>query len=341
MKYIALILLFIPILLFGQTGYSGFNKYNNYVQEEIATDTTLIFETDQSTPGAESIIVNAAAGNVIRLEWGDGADTTITTIGSNQTLSHTYSTSGTYKLKFTKDYKKLSCLNISNCNLTGSIPSEIGNLINLTCLYLSNNQLSGSIPSEIGNLINLTYLCLRYNQLSGSIPSEIGNLINLTYLYLYDNSLSGSILSEIGNLTNLTRLYLHDNLLSGSIPSELGNLTSLAYLYLHNNSLSGSIPSEIGNLTNLTRLYLHNNSLTDYEPVNQSVSIVHYYINDNAITTQADIDSLINNFYVIRHDPSFSLTQLYMDGGTNSTPSAQGISECDSLAAVGVTVTRN
>ena len=47
-------------------------------------------------------------------------------------------------------------LDLSNSGLTGEIPSEIGNLINLISLKLYNNQLTGEIPSEIENLINLT-----------------------------------------------------------------------------------------------------------------------------------------------------------------------------------------
>ena len=44
--------------------------------------------------------------------------------------------------------------------LLGSIPPEIGQLVNLTSLGLINNQLTGEIPSEIGNLTNLYYLDL-------------------------------------------------------------------------------------------------------------------------------------------------------------------------------------
>ena len=107
--------------------------------------------------------------------------------------------------------------------LTGSIPSEIGNLTNLTELYLFNNQLTGSIPPEIGNLTNLTSLWSESNQLTGSIPPEIGNVTNLEVLYLHQNQLTGFIPQEIGDLTNLTELDLSNNQLTGPIPDEICN----------------------------------------------------------------------------------------------------------------------
>jgi Leucine-rich repeat (LRR) protein len=60
--------------------------------------------------------------------------------------------------------------------LSGSIPSELGNLADLQSLSFQSNQLSGGIPSQLGNLANLQYLHLGGNQLSGSIPSQLGNL---------------------------------------------------------------------------------------------------------------------------------------------------------------------
>ena len=115
-------------------------------------------------------------------------------------------------------------LDLSNSGLTGSIPMEIGDLINLEILYLDENQLTGEIPSEIGNLINLSKLNLSYNSLTGSIPTEIGNLINLERLHLHENQLTGEIPSEIGNLINLRQLNLSDNQLSGLIPNEICSL---------------------------------------------------------------------------------------------------------------------
>ena len=147
-------------------------------------------------------------------------------------------------------------INLSNRGLSGSIPSEIGNLINLTSLDLSENQLTGSIPPEIGNLINLTKLDLAMNQLIGSIPSEIGNLINLggsTYMF--------------GGVTGfIPGLDLSHNQLTGSIPPEIGNLIGLKFLYLQNNQLTGSIPPEIGDLTNLLGLRLNHNQLSGLIP---------------------------------------------------------------------------
>ncbi|HNR14620.1 MAG TPA: hypothetical protein PKM59_15035 [Thermodesulfobacteriota bacterium] len=70
-------------------------------------------------------------------------------------------------------------------------------------LYLSDNQLNGSIPPQLGNLGNLADLALHYNQLSGSIPPELGDLDSVEYLYLNDNQLTGPIPVELMGLASL------------------------------------------------------------------------------------------------------------------------------------------
>lgn len=155
---------------------------------------------------------------------------------------------------------ELKWLYFQENQLSGTIPSTLGNL-DLRSLYLYDNQLSGTIPSSLGNLSNLYFLDLGTNQLEGNIPPRLGDLANLEWLSLRVNQLDGPIPSQLGNLSNLTYLNLRSNQLDGSIPPQLGNLANLEYLYLYENELSGNIPAELGNLVNLQRLSLRSNQL--------------------------------------------------------------------------------
>ena len=182
--------------------------------------------------------------------------------------------------------------------LSGTIPSELGNLLNLTELTLYRNRLSGTIPPELGKLVNLTKLALYRNILSGTIPSELGNLVNLTELTLYKNQLSGTIPSTLGNLTNLTEITLYQNKLSGTIPSTLGNLTNLTEITLHQNKLSGTIPSDLGNLITLQRLSLSENQLSGTIPTElgnlTNLQELHLYVNQLTGTIPPELGNLIN-----------------------------------------------
>ena len=98
----------------------------------------------------------------------------------------------------------------------------------LVGLFLSENNLTGMLPPELGSLPQLEFLLLNDNTLTGSIPPELGSLPQLQELSLSRNSLSGPIPSELGSLPQLqSYLYLGSNTLTGSIPPELGSLPRL------------------------------------------------------------------------------------------------------------------
>lgn len=147
----------------------------------------------------------------------------------------------------TLDYsqERVQYIHLSYNNLVGSIPEEIGNLIELYTLDLSGNTLTGEIPSSIGNMHILGYLYLNNNQLTGSIPQEIGNLSDLRACYIYENQLMGNIPSEFGNLINLEYCYLFGNQLTGEVPETLSRLTKLQAMDFSDNMLGGDVPEAV------------------------------------------------------------------------------------------------
>lgn len=110
-------------------------------------------------------------------------------------------------------------------------------------LNLSRNELSGALPSTLGDLSELQELRLSFNQLGGGIPEDLGDLSNLETLSLARSQLTGSIPAALGNLANLEVLFLQGNELDGTIPATLTNLGNLEKLSLKNNSFTGCIPA--------------------------------------------------------------------------------------------------
>eukprot|EP00980_Cylindrotheca_fusiformis_P003895 scaffold865_cov87-Cylindrotheca_fusiformis.AAC.1 len=116
---------------------------------------------------------------------------------------------------------RVTALPLSESNLHGTLPPEIGNFRNARTICLADSSIGGSIPTELGFLTSLTRLNLKFNNLEGTLPTEIGNLGHLGFLDVHDNQLVGTIPSEIGNLQQLTHLGLDHNIFSGTIPSEI------------------------------------------------------------------------------------------------------------------------
>ncbi|KAL5574771.1 hypothetical protein UlMin_016470 [Ulmus minor] len=117
------------------------------------------------------------------------------------------------------DENEVLSIQLSHMELKGNFPQGIEYCTNIGRLDLSNNELTGTIPSDIGMLMpSLTSLRLSFNKFSGEIPKSLAKIPHLNVLELDNNQLTGHLPEELGLLLDLTTFSVADNLLSGPIP---------------------------------------------------------------------------------------------------------------------------
>eukprot|EP00546_Thalassionema_frauenfeldii_P002499 CAMPEP_0178935198 /NCGR_PEP_ID=MMETSP0786-20121207/24367_1 /TAXON_ID=186022 /ORGANISM="Thalassionema frauenfeldii, Strain CCMP 1798" /LENGTH=764 /DNA_ID=CAMNT_0020613229 /DNA_START=20 /DNA_END=2315 /DNA_ORIENTATION=+ len=101
-----------------------------------------------------------------------------------------------------------------NPDMSGSIPTSIGTKFRtLESLSLTENNLTGRIPTEMGNLRYMQALWLYDNDLTGTIPSSLDQL---EYMYEFDvsgNQLQGIIPNGICSLTGIDGMLDYDALI--------------------------------------------------------------------------------------------------------------------------------
>ncbi|CAH9058087.1 unnamed protein product, partial [Cuscuta epithymum] len=155
---------------------------------------------------------------------------------------------------------------MSGNDLSGEIPSVLGDFSGLEFLNLSGNSLVGSIPKSIGRLRSLDIMDLSENELNGSIPLEIGEITSIRELWLQKNSLSGEIPSSIMNCSSLVTLSLSHNDITGPFPAALAKLNSLQNLDLSFNRITGSLPKQLSSLAHLLSFNISHNQLNGELP---------------------------------------------------------------------------
>ncbi len=112
----------------------------------------------------------------------------------------------------------------------------------MTSLWLYSNQLTGSIPTELGNLSNLKSLFLEENQLTGSIPQEVLDLSaskrleNPPYVLteipdvqlLLGNNLNIDISANFGDINNNIDNYTATGLPGGVTINSQGVISGIS-----------------------------------------------------------------------------------------------------------------
>ncbi len=164
------------------------------------------------------------------------------------------------------DLRYLDGIEIRENKLRGVIPPGLGRAKELDWLNLSDNQMEGTIPDGLQGLTKFRWLSLENNSFEGEIPAWLGNFPRLRVLTLYNNQFRGRIPASLGNIPALDNLLLSNNQLEGEIPASLGNPQGMSTLGLSNNRLTGPIPPELGRAIDLSGLGLANNQLSGEIP---------------------------------------------------------------------------
>ncbi|KAJ4838298.1 hypothetical protein Tsubulata_027844 [Turnera subulata] len=161
----------------------------------------------------------------------------------------------------------LGLLDLSDNQLSGEIPSSLGNLVHIRFIFLNNNLLSGTIPPALGNCTDLSKLDLSHNRLTGSIPPEISGWHDISiFLNLSHNHLEGPLPIELKNLENVQEIDFSSNNLTGSIVDQISSCIALQKINFSHNSLEGNLPDSLGHLQNLESFDVSGNCLSGKIP---------------------------------------------------------------------------
>ena len=167
----------------------------------------------------------------------------------------------------------LADLELTQQDLGGVLPPELGLLSGLTRINLSANKIGGKIPVEIGSLGNLLQLNLSENQLTGAIPTEIGQLQSARGIWLNGNQLTGPMPDEFGNLQELKGgMDLSSNLLTGTIPPSVAILSEMKIFSVHSNKMNGKVP-DFSALVNLREFRINGNGFTGVVPAGTCAAV--------------------------------------------------------------------
>ena len=172
--------------------------------------------------------------------------------------------------KFMTDNCYINSISLSNGNLVGAIPVQLGQLTGLISLDLSKNSLTGNLPSnELASLTKLEILNINNNNLDGEISvTSFDKIQSLLSIDIGNNAFTGNINSFIGIWENMKQLNLNNNQFTGTLNGPFSD--RIRILDISNNNIYGTISSDVAtklsNLPYLNELLLSGNSFSGVLP---------------------------------------------------------------------------
>lgn len=178
------------------------------------------------------------------------------------------------KLNFIyRKFKLLRVLELDGVRVV-SLPSMIGDLIQLRYLGLRKTNLEAALPPSIGNLQNLQTLDLRYCCFLKKIPNVIWKMVNLRHLLLYtpfeSPDSSHLRLDTLTNLQSLPHIEAGNWIVDGGLANMI-NLRQLGICVL-SGQMVNSVLSTVQGLHNLHSLSLDLQSEDDEFPIFMQLS---------------------------------------------------------------------
>ena len=113
---------------------------------------------------------------------------------------------------------------------SGTLPTEIGQLVSLTKLYSYSCSSFLFLSLIISHFLFFDFREIEISPLGGTLPTEIGNLNQLKSLFFFSNIIV-SFFKRMDFLTLLDR-RMPSNSFRGTIFSEIGQMSHLEFMFL-------------------------------------------------------------------------------------------------------------
>ncbi|PRP82068.1 hypothetical protein PROFUN_03758 [Planoprotostelium fungivorum] len=208
---------------------------------------------------------------------------------------------------------RLEYIDFYNHYFVGTLPDDLGNLVNLTYFSVGADRgggLYGPVPDSWMKLIHLKVLGLWANSFTSINLTRLNDMVELEYIEIGHNNFGGNLSQMIGtlNLPKLIDFAMAGNKFYGPIP-DLSRCTALQWILLDSNSFTGEFPEWTITLPDLFSLTMTNNLLTGTIPpsIGQMKSLFYFYVSGNnmngelpdtwdQMTSLVDISVYANNF---------------------------------------------